>query len=279
MTVILFPPEGNQEAPGSNSARDRRPAPKSTLSLRYGEISIIMGIRYGTYFVDKGRIPSDNKPKEKEKPMAVPLDGIRAIHNAFRADMAAMDAAALEAARGREGFDFVARRHFFFNEILVWHAHGEEAFVFPALESVAPLVAEAYVRDHHGLDAAAESLHQAITEFDLLATARATSAFHFHLGIHLDKEDAHLYRIFNERVPLPNQAVIIGNMSQKVPQERFPEVIGWLYPLLGPDDRENMTRIWRQAFPAPVFAGVAKLIQGSIGNDWAELTRRIPELK
>lgn len=211
--------------------------------------------------------------------MAVPLDAIRAIHNAFRKDMAAMDASAYESARGRSGSDLVSKRYSFFNEILAWHATGEEEFVFPALESVAPLVAEAYERDHRGLDSLSEMLHKAVTESDPLATARATAAFSFHLGIHLNKEEAHLYRIFNERVSLPNQGAMIGKMSQKIPQDRFPEAVGWLYPLLGHDDRENMTRIWRQAFPAPAFAGAIKLIQAAIGSDWAELTRRIPELK
>jgi hypothetical protein len=46
------------------------------------------------------------------------------------------------------------------------------------------------------------------------------------------------------------------------------------------DDRENMTRIWQMVMPAPVFAGVKQLIQKAVsGNDWAELTRRIPTLE
>ncbi len=171
--------------------------------------------------------------KGKERAMAVPLDAIRAFHNAFRKDMAAMDAAADEAARGRGSFDLVQKRHSLFNEILDWHAQGEEAFVFPALEGVAPLVAEAYERDHRGLDALSESLHKAVTESDPLAAARETSAFRFFLTHHLNKEEAHLYRIFNERVPMTSQATIIGNMAQKVPPQRFPEAIGWLFPLLG----------------------------------------------
>ncbi len=211
--------------------------------------------------------------------MAVPLDAIRAIHNAFRKDLAAIDASAYEAARGRGGTDLVLKRHFFFNEVLVWHASGEEEFVFSALESLAPLVAEAYERDHRGLDSLFDWLHREITKPDPLATARATAAFNFHLGIHLDKEEAHLYRIFNERLSLQNQGAIIGKMAQKIPRERFPELVGWLYPLIGHNDRENMTRIWRQALPEPAFAGAIKLIQAAIGNDWAELTRRIPELK
>jgi hypothetical protein len=211
--------------------------------------------------------------------MTVPLDAIRAFHNAFRRDMAAMDTSAYEAARGRGDLSLVKDRHFFFNEILVWHATGEEEFVFPALESVAPLVAEAYARDHRGLDTSFESLHEALAGPDTIMTTRATAAFSFHLGIHLNKEEAHLYRIFNERVPLPDHWAILGKMAQKIPQDRFPEVVNWLYPLLGHNDRENMTRIWRQALPEPAFAGAVKLIRAAIGNDWAELTRRIPELK
>lgn len=211
--------------------------------------------------------------------MAVPLDAIRAIHNAFRKDMMAIDEAAHIAARGRGSLDLVLKRYTFFNEILVWHAIGEKESVFPALENVAPLVAEAYERDHRGLDSLFESLNKAVNASDTLAIARATAAFDFHLGIHLNKEEAHLYRIFNERVSLPNQGDIVGKMAQKIPQERFPEVVAWLFPLIGPDDRENMTRIWQQALPEPAFARVTKLIQAAIGNDWAELTPRLPELK
>ena len=71
----------------------------------------------------------------------------------------------------------------------------------------------------------------------------------------------------------------MGKLPQKVPQERFPEAVSWLFPLLGDDDRENMVRIWQQALPKPVFTGVTNLIKSAMGNDWAELTRRIPELK
>jgi hypothetical protein len=211
--------------------------------------------------------------------MAVPLDAIRAIHNAFRKDMAAIDGAALAAARGGDGTGQVIERYALFNEVLVWHASGEEDAVFPAMERVAPLVAEAYERDHRGLDSLFELLHKAVNASDALATARSTAAFKFHLDIHLAKEEAHLYRILNERIPLQDQGAMVGRMARKVPQERFADLVGWLYPLIGPGDRENMTRIWQQALPAPAFSGAKKLIQAAIGEDWEELTRRIPELK
>ena len=210
--------------------------------------------------------------------MTGPIDAVMAFHNAFRRDMADIDAAALAAARGMPGLTATVERFRFFNEVLVWHAHGEELAIFPAVEAVAPLVAEAYEKDHRGLDAAFDALNDAVVAGDVLQTARASAAFKFHLDIHLVKEDTHLYRIVRERVSLPDQGKAVGLMSSMVPQERFPEVIAWMFPLMGHDDRENMTRIWQMVMPAEVFAGAKGLVRQAVGDDWAELTRRIPDL-
>ena len=98
------------------------------------------------------------------------------------------------------------------------------------------------------------------------------------MNIHLLKEDTHLYRIFRERISLPEQGKAVSIMASKIPKERFAEMVGWLFPLIGPADREDMTRIWQMVLPAPAFAGVKELIRKSIGSDWAELARRIPTL-
>ena len=95
--------------------------------------------------------------------MTEPLDAVTAIHNAFRRDMDGIDAAALDSARGKPGLAATVERFRFFNEVLVWHAHGEELAIFPALEAVAPSVAEAYERDHRGLDAAFDALNAAVS--------------------------------------------------------------------------------------------------------------------
>ena len=113
---------------------------------------------------------------------------------------------------------------------------------------------------------------------DALATARATAAFKFHLDLHLAKEDDHLYRLIRERVPAPDLGKAVGVMSSVVPQDRFPEVVAWIFPLMGHDDRENMTRIWQMVMPPPAFDQAKLLIHQAIGDDWAELTRRIPNL-
>jgi hypothetical protein len=206
------------------------------------------------------------------------MDAILAIHNAFRRDMTMIDSASLDSARGKPGLMPTVERFRFFNDVLVWHAHGEELAIFPALEAVAPSVAEAYERDHRGLDAAFDAMDAAVTAQDALDIARASAAFKFHLDIHLGKEDAHLYRLIRERVSIPDQGKALGVMSSTVPQERFPDVIAWMFPLVGNDDRANMTRIWQMVMPPPIFAQVKQLIQKALGDDWAELTRRIPSL-
>ena len=210
--------------------------------------------------------------------MTSPIDAVLAIHNAFRQDMKLIDTAALDSARGQPGLEATVERFRFFNEVLEWHAHGEELAIFPALEAVAPSVAEAYERDHRALDAAFDALNKAVSVRDPLETARATKAFKFFLDVHLDKEDGHLYRLIRERVSVPDQGHAVGVMAGGVPQDRFPEFVAWMYPLLGADDRENMTRIWQMVMPADAFAGAVQLVHQAIGDDYADLHRRIPDL-
>jgi hypothetical protein len=113
---------------------------------------------------------------------------------------------------------------------------------------------------------------------DPLATARATKVFKFHLDLHLDKEDAHMYRLISERVSLPEQGQALGQMGTDMPPDRFPEFVHWMFPLIGSDDRVNMTRGWQMGMPPEVFAGTARLIEEAVGDDWTELARHMPEL-
>src|SRR3989442_4383218 len=171
--------------------------------------------------------------------MTGPIDAVRAIHNAFRQDITLIDAAALDAARGKPGLEDTVERFRFFNEVLEWHAHGEELAMFPALESVAPSVAEAYEKDHRALDAAFDALNNAVSVRDPLETARATKAFKYFLDVHLDKEDAHLYRLIGERVSVPDQGQAVSLIASTVPEDRVPELVAWMFALIGDDEPEN----------------------------------------
>jgi hemerythrin-like domain-containing protein len=210
--------------------------------------------------------------------MATPLDAITVIHRAFRLDMYAIDNAAYKAATGEGNLSTAMDRLRFFSEILLWHAEAEEEAVFPGMDRVAPLVTRAYSIDHRELDTMTEDLAKMSVASDTLIAARATAALTAHLKIHLDKEDAHLYPILRERILADEQASIVGTMAQKIPPDRMPEVVRWMFPLLGHDDRETMTRVWMALMPEQVFAAIKGLIRDAVAEDWAELVHRIPEL-
>jgi len=224
-------------------------------------------------------IRNKKRLEQEEKDMTVPTDAIIAIHNAFRKDMAGIDAAALAMARGQSDFKAQIERFHFFNFVLDIHARGEELAIFPAVEAIAPDVVAPYIEDHRGLERASQAVMSGFSAHDVLESTRATAALRFHHDIHLDKEDAHLYRIFRERIPLPEQSKALGLMTSTVPPERFPELASWMFPLIGDDDRENMTRIWQMVMPAEVFGKIKLLIKQAVGDGWAELTRRIPGLE
>ena len=56
----------------------------------------------------------------------------------------------------------------------MWHAAGEDELVFPAMEKVAPLVAQGYLHDHHEFDTMTEGLAKINAASDALVAARET---------------------------------------------------------------------------------------------------------
>jgi hypothetical protein len=207
------------------------------------------------------------------------LQVVRAAHNAFRRDIAAIDDAAHRAAQGQPGLEATVERFHFFNEVLSWHAEGEEAGIFPAMEQAAPAVVEAYDIDHRGLDLAFAGLTRAVSASDPLGTARATAAFKFHLEMHLHKEERHLFRLFEERLSPEEQGRAAAAVGAAVPGDRFTEFVTWLFGLVDDDDRERVVRTFLQVMAPPFFESTMTTVRTTIGDDGvAELTRRIPEL-
>jgi iron-sulfur cluster repair protein YtfE (RIC family) len=210
--------------------------------------------------------------------VTVPLDIVRSIHNAFRRDLSQIDASAFKLARNGGNLTPVFDRLHIVGEILDYHAQGEEAAVFPAVDKLTPLVARAYFLDHRELDNMVNRLETMRKTPDPLITARATAVLESHLRIHLDKEDVHLYPILRERTRESEQASIVGLMSKKVPPARFPAMVQWLLPLLDFDDRVVVTEGWMKLMPPQVFTGLKPLIRKIMAEDWTELKRRIPNL-
>ena len=90
--------------------------------------------------------------------MSSPIDIVLCFHNAFRKDVAQIDTTVLNIAQSGGNPSPVLNRLHAMDEILDYHARGEEAAVFPAVDNVAPLVARAYLMDHRELDKMVENL-------------------------------------------------------------------------------------------------------------------------
>jgi iron-sulfur cluster repair protein YtfE (RIC family) len=208
-----------------------------------------------------------------------PIDIVRSFHNAFRRDASQIDASAFKLARNGGDLTPVFDRVRTVAEILDYHAQGEEAAVFPAVDKLTPLVARAYFLDHRELDTMLDGLETMRKTPDPLITARATAVLESHLRIHLDKEDVHLYPILRERTTETEQASIVGLMSSKVPPEKFPVMVQWLLPLLDFDDRVVITEGWMKLMPPQVFAKLKPLMQKIMADDWVALAQRVPNLE
>jgi hypothetical protein len=207
-----------------------------------------------------------------------PIDIVRSIHNAFRRDLFQIDTSAFKLARDGGDLTPVFDRLRTVGEVLDYHAQGEEAAVFPAVDKLAPLVARAYFLDHRELDTMVDGLEAMRKAPDPLIMARATAVLESHLRIHLDKEDVHLYPILSELTTESEQTSIVGLMSRKVPPERFPALVQWLLPLLDFNDRVVVTEGWMKLMPPQVFAGLKPLLRKIMVEDWGNLVQRIPNL-
>jgi iron-sulfur cluster repair protein YtfE (RIC family) len=207
-----------------------------------------------------------------------PIDLVHSFHNAFRKDIFQIDNSALKIAQNGGDFTPLFDRIQIFSQALDYHARGEEAAVFPAVDKLAPQVVTTYLLDHRELDIMTNGLEVIRKAPDPLTTARATAVLNSHLRIHLNKEDTYLYPFLRERTTQAEQTAIGGIMSKQVPPEKFPILTHWLFPLLDIEDQAVVAEVWKSLMPPQVFEGAKLLIKKETGQNWIELTRRIPDL-
>jgi iron-sulfur cluster repair protein YtfE (RIC family) len=212
--------------------------------------------------------------------LSSPIDIVLCFHNAFRRDITEIDSSVLEIARDGGDLSPILGRLHVMAEILDYHAKGEEAAVFPAVDNLAPLVARAYLMDHRELDKMVDTLEKIHLQEspDPLLAARATAVLNSHLRIHLNKEDAYLYPILREKTTASQQAAIVRVMSGKIPPDRFPAAVRWLFPLLSLSAQVVVIKGWMTLMPPQVFTNVEPLIKTTVAENWEIITQRIPEL-
>ena len=211
--------------------------------------------------------------------MSRPIDIIRCFHTAFRRDMSQIDNIVNRTAREGGNLALVLDRLHTMNELLDYHAMGEEAAVFPAMDKLVPQLATPYLLDHRELDIMVDGLEKMRQNPDPLTTARATAVLDSFLRIHLNKEDAHLYPILRERTTDDEQVAIGVVLGKSVPNEKFPTLIQWLFPLLDLEDQVFVAKGWVKVLPPQALAGIRPLIQKAVAGNWVKLTQIVPELE
>lgn len=207
-----------------------------------------------------------------------PIDIVRCFHNAFRRDSFQVDTSVFSIARSGGDVIPIFERLHLLGEILEYHAKGEEAAVFPAVDKLAPLVSQSYLIDHQELDSMVSGLEAIHKAPDPLTAARATAVLNSHLRIHLYKEDVHLYPILRERTTDTEQVSIGQVMASKIPPDRFSALTQWLFSLLDIDDQTIVTKGWMTMMPTPVFAMAKQLIKKNVGENWIKIKQQIPGL-
>jgi iron-sulfur cluster repair protein YtfE (RIC family) len=208
-----------------------------------------------------------------------PIDIIRCFHTAFRRDMYQIDTKVNRTAREGGNLASVLERLHTMNELLDYHARGEEAAVFPAMDKLVPQLATPYLLDHRQLDIMVDALEKIRQNPDPLTTARATAVLESFLRIHLNKEDAHLYPILRERTTDDEQVAISVLLAKSVPPDKFPTLIQWLFPLLDLEDQVFVARGWVKVLPPQTLAGIRPLMQKAIAGNWVKLSQLVPELE
>ena len=181
------------------------------------------------------------------------------------------DAAALGAAQGAPGLDATLARFDFMNEVLEWHAEGEEEAVFTALEGIAPRLAWAYDQDHRGLDAAFAEFTRCMSLRDPVQTARATAAFTFHLDLHLAKEDAQVYPLVIGALSsgLAALLAVTGWVDDDALRGWPATLIGYPAAVTVPLAFATMvviSRLTRQSVPADVARIFARMLSGRVSR-------------
>ena len=211
--------------------------------------------------------------------MVAPLDVYPIIHNGFRRDLTEIDEAVYKVARHGGDLSPLIDRLYLVSQILDRHAQGEDEYIFPALDRVAPLLAPMFVDDHSEMDIMTDGLSKVVNAPDELAAARASAVLHSHVRIHLAKEEAYVFPVLAQRLDPEEQAQIVRQAVRKTPRQLVPQFVNWLFPLLNQQDRVTMTAHWKASMPEEVFLDRKSLIKGTLtSDDWSEVTRRVPGL-
>ena len=212
--------------------------------------------------------------------MPGPLRSLVFVHTALRNELNDLANLAHAAAKGENNIETLKERFDWATYALHYHAAGEDAALFPAVEAKHPGVAMTFDDDHQTDDALVEEMKQLLeadnAQDNLGRIARLADQLADRASLHMDKEERLLVPFVEEHFSMEEQGAILGGMMQAFPPEFMLKVVPRIFSHLDENLRISYATALKGAMPAEPFAMHMSNVEKQLGpNEWAPIAAAI----
>ena len=155
--------------------------------------------------------------------MPGPLRSLVFVHTALRNELNDLANLAHAVARSENDIEVLKERFDWATYALHYHAAGEDAALFPAIEAKHPGVAMTFDDDHQTDDALVAEMKQLLeatnAQDNLSRIARLADQLADRASLHMDKEERLLVPFVEEHFSMEEQGAILGGMMKAFPPE------------------------------------------------------------
>ena len=212
--------------------------------------------------------------------MPGPLRSLVFVHTALRNELNDLANLAHAVARSENDIEVLKERFDWATYALHYHAAGEDAALFPAIEAKHPGVAMTFDDDHQTDDALVAEMKQLLeatnAQDNLSRIARLADQLADRASLHMDKEERLLVPFVEEHFSMEEQGAILGGMMQAFPPEFMLKGVPWIFSHLDESLRISYATALKGAMPAEPFAMHMSNVQKLLASDeWAPIAAAI----
>jgi len=212
--------------------------------------------------------------------MPGPLRSLVFVHTALRNELNDLANLAHATAKGENDIGTLKERFDWATYALHYHAAGEDAALFPAVEAKHPGVAMTFDDDHQTDDALVAEMKQLLeatnAQDNLSRIARLADQLADRASLHMDKEERLLVPFVEEHFSMEEQGAILGGMLQAFPPEFMLKGVPWIFSHLDEGLRISYATALKGAMPAEPFAMHMSNVEKQLGSDeWAPIAAAI----
>ena len=212
--------------------------------------------------------------------MPGPLRSLVFVHTALRNELNDLANLAHAVARSENDIEVLKERFDWATYALHYHAAGEDAALFPAIEAKHPGVAMTFDDDHQTDDALVAEMKQLLeatnAQDNLSRIARLADQLADRASLHMDKEERLLVPFVEEHFSMEEQGAILGGMMKAFPPEFMLKGVPWIFSHLDESLRISYATALKGAMPAEPFAMHMSNVEKLLASDeWAPIAAAI----